>query len=147
MFALTISRTSMKMGYVESKNRSNLRITVQKAQLSDSRAIMALLFLLVDLQCNTFENTHNEQVLLFTQCFLPISRTFRHNHQIWNCGLQTLSVWQSLIFVSWERFKCLIYVFKCPGCFRYSHALGKESLTLSQTTNFKLSQTERVCRQ
>ena len=46
MFALTIPRTSMKMGHVRSKTRSFLRITVQKAQVSKSRAIMALLLLL-----------------------------------------------------------------------------------------------------
>ena len=38
-------RTSSKMGHVGSKTRSNLRITVQKAQMGDSRAIIALLFL------------------------------------------------------------------------------------------------------
>ena len=29
--------------------------------------------------------------------------TFRHFHYIWNCRLQTLSVWKSLKFVIWER--------------------------------------------
>ena len=57
----------------------------------------------------SFENTvgkgeiaHNEQFLLFPQCFLPFWRTFCHFHQIWNCGLQSLSVWASLKFVVWE---------------------------------------------
>ena len=55
-----------------------------------------------------FENTlgkgeiaRNEQFLLFPQCFLPIWITFCHFHQIWNCRLQTLSVWNSLKFVVW----------------------------------------------
>ena len=59
-----------------------------------------------------FENTvgkgeiaRNEQFLLFPQCFLSIWRTFCHFHQIWNCRLQTLSVWNSLKFVVWERVK------------------------------------------
>ena len=49
------------------------------------------------------EIAHNEQFLLFPQCFLPIWRTFCHFHQIQNCHLQTLSVWKSLKFVIWER--------------------------------------------
>ena len=62
------------------------------------------------LQCKSFENTagkgeiaRNEQYLLFPQCFLPIWRTFCHFHQIKNCRLQTLSVWNSLKFVVCER--------------------------------------------
>ena len=39
----------------------------------------------------------------FSQWFLPICRTFCHFHPIWNCRLQTLSVWLSLKFVVWER--------------------------------------------
>ena len=55
-----------------------------------------------------FENTvgkgeiaRNEQFYLFPQCFLPVWTTFRHFRQIWNCRLQTLSVWKSLKFVIW----------------------------------------------
>ena len=48
---------------------------------------------------------HYEQFLLFPQCFLPVWRTFCHFYQIWNCRLQTLSVWKSLKFVVWERVK------------------------------------------
>ena len=62
------------------------------------------------LQYKTFENTvgkgetvRNEQFLLFPQCFLSVWRTFFHFNQIWNCRLQTLSVWKSLKFVMWER--------------------------------------------
>ena len=62
------------------------------------------------LQYKPFENTagkgeiaRNEQFLLFPQSFLPVWRTFCHFHQIQNCRLQTLSVWESLKFVIWER--------------------------------------------
>ena len=55
-----------------------------------------------------FENTvgkgeiaRYEQFLLFPQCFLPIWITFCHFRQIWNCRLQTLSLWKSLKFVVW----------------------------------------------
>ena len=41
----------------------------------------------------------------FSQCFLPLSKTFCHFHQNSNCRLQTLSVWKSLKFVVWERVK------------------------------------------
>ena len=47
------------------------------------------------------EIARNEQFLLFPQCFLPIWITFCHFRQIWNCRLQTLSVWKSLKFVVW----------------------------------------------
>ena len=33
--------------------------------------------------------------------FYPFGLTFCHFCQIWNCGLQTLSVWKSLKFVVW----------------------------------------------
>ena len=64
------------------------------------------------MQYESLENTvgggeiaHYEQFLLFPQCFLPVLRTFCHIHQIWNCRLQTLSVWKCLKFVVWERIK------------------------------------------
>ena len=70
----------------------------------------ALLF--TCLQYKAFENnvgkreiSRNEQFLLFTQCFLPVWRTFCHFHQILNCCMQSLSVWKSLKFVVWERVK------------------------------------------
>ena len=60
----------------------------------------------------SFENTvgkgeiaHNEQFLLFPQCFLSILENFLPFHQTQNCHLQTLSVWYSLKFVVWERVK------------------------------------------
>ena len=39
--------------------------------------------------------------------FLPVLRTFCHFHQIWNCQLQTLSLWKSLKFLVWARIKRL----------------------------------------
>ena len=48
------------------------------------------------------EIARNEHFLLFPQCCLPFWRTFWHNYQIWNCRLQTFSVWKSLKFVVWE---------------------------------------------
>ena len=60
--------------------------------------------LLTTLGKKPFENTvgkgeiaHNEQILLFPQCFLPVWITFFHFCQIQNCRLQTLSVWKSLV--------------------------------------------------
>ena len=51
------------------------------------------------LQYKSFENivgkgeiARNEQFLLFSQCFLPVWRTFCHSHQIENCRLSTLSL-------------------------------------------------------
>ena len=41
----------------------------------------------------------------FSQCFLPILRTFCNFHQTYNCCLQTLSIWKSLEFNVWERVK------------------------------------------
>ena len=47
------------------------------------------------------EIARNEQFLRFPQCFLLVWITFFHFRQIWNCRLQTLSVWKSLKFVVW----------------------------------------------
>ena len=87
------------------------------------------------LQYKSFENTvgkgeiaRKEQFLLLPQCFLPTWRTFSSFHQIWNCRLQTLSVWKSLKFVIWERvntYFCLashnchilVYVHACVCAF------------------------------
>ena len=57
------------------------------------------------------EIARNEQFLLFPQCFLPVWRTFFHNHQIWNCRLLTLTIWKSLKFVVWERLKHLYIMY------------------------------------
>ena len=64
----------------------------------------------------SFENTMQkgeiaryEQFLLFPQCFLPFLRTLNHSYQIWNCHLQTLSVWKSLKIVVLEGVNARIY--------------------------------------
>ena len=64
---------------------------------------------LICLQYKSFENivgkgeiAHNEQFLLFPQCFLPIWGTFCYLYQIYNYRLQTLSVWKGIKFVNWE---------------------------------------------
>ena len=64
------------------------------------------------LQNKSFKNTvgkgeiaQNGQFLLFPQCFLPIWRTLCHFHQIWNCRVQTLSIWNILKFVVREKIK------------------------------------------
>ena len=45
----------------------------------------------------------------FSHCiFHPFLRTFRHFLQNCNCSRQTLSVWNSLQFVVWERVNNLI---------------------------------------
>ena len=45
----------------------------------------------------------------FPPCFLTLWRTFCHVPKIYNCRLQTLSLWRSLKFVIWERVKQLIF--------------------------------------
>ena len=63
-------------------------------------------------QYQSFENTvgngeisRKEQVLLLPQCFLPVWKIVCHFNQIWNCRLQSLSVWKGLKLVVWERVK------------------------------------------
>ena len=53
--------------------------------------------------------SHNKQFLLFPQCFLPFHKTFHHFHQLQNCHLQTLSVWESPKFVVWESPKFVVW--------------------------------------
>ena len=66
-----------------------------------------------------------EQFLLFPQCFLTIWTTFCYFRQIWNCRLQTLSVWKSLNFVSGNGLNLVNpKVCNCQGL----------TLTLSQTS-------------
>ena len=83
------------------------------------------------------ENAHNEQFLLFPKCFLPVWITFCKVRQVWNCRLQTFSIWKSLKFVVWERVNTST-----------SSSTLKETIHLThyQMTNFRLFQTERVCR-
>ena len=65
--------------------------------------------------------------------FYLFGRTLCRFHQIQNCRLQTLSVWNRLKFVICERVKM-------------AQSMCIRSLTLSQTTNVRLFQTERICR-
>ena len=101
------------------------------------------------LQYTSFENTkgkgeiaHNEQLLLFPQCFLTIWKTFCHVRQIWNRHLQTLSVSKGLKFVLWEILikseEIFIKFFKYLLCYHDS--------TLYQTINFGLVQIESIRR-
>ena len=90
-------------------------------------------------QYRSFENTvrkgeiaRNEQFFLFPQCFLPIWRTFCQFHLIWNCRLQTLSVWKSLKFVIWERVKIV-------------NALNPFSQSMTQVMFSSLCQTFNKC--
>ena len=53
-----------------------------------------------------------EQFLLYSQCFQPDWRTFRHFHQIGNCRLQTLLIWKSPKFVVWEGVNMGMLVFQ-----------------------------------
>ena len=66
------------------------------------------------------EIAHNEQFLLFPQCILPFWITFCHIHKIWNCHLQTLSVWKSLKFVVGKELSCCCrhcrFRSNCPEC-------------------------------
>ena len=59
------------------------------------------------LQNTAFENSmgkgRNEQFLFFPHHFLLYWIYFHHLYQIYNCRLQTLSVWDSLKFVVWWR--------------------------------------------
>ena len=49
------------------------------------------------------EIARNKQFLLFPQCFLPVWKSFCNIHQIRNCRLQMLWIWENLKFVIWER--------------------------------------------
>ena len=109
------------------------------------------------------EIVRNKQFLLLPQCFLPCWRTFCHFYQIPNCRLQTLSVfWNSLKFVIWERVKLEMawttvkasawtwdYIkqrVKNKPQRRHKSQCQQYVITLSQSTNFRLFQTEAVCR-
>ena len=82
------------------------------------------------------EIAHNKQFLLFPQCFLSFWRTFCNFHQIQNCCLQTLSDWKSLKFAIWEEFMLLH-----ETLYQASNYTVMDSLTLSQTKNFRLFHT------
>ena len=94
------------------KLRNNPFNSQKDFHLIGLKSIPTQWYLLTPLGNKPFENTvgkgeiaRNEQFLLFPQCFLSFWITFCHFCQIWNCRLQTLSVWKSLKFVVWERVK------------------------------------------
>ena len=56
------------------------------------------------------EITRNEQFLLFSQCFLPVWRTFSHfykKHQIVVCSL---SVWRSLKLLFGKGLRAFLFI-------------------------------------
>ena len=62
------------------------------------------------LQYKSFENTvgkeeiaRNEQFLFSHSVLYPFGELSAIVIKIWNCRLQSLSVWKSLKFVVWER--------------------------------------------
>ena len=78
----------------------------------------------------SFENTvgkgeiaRKELFLLFPQCFLSFRSTFYHFYQLYNCRLQTLSVWNSLKFVVWERVKYKKKMFNKEQTFIFNNCL------------------------
>ena len=46
-----------------------------------------------------------EHFLVFLPCFLPVWRNSCHFDRIWNCRLQSLSVWKSPKSVVWKKVK------------------------------------------
>ena len=101
------------------------------------------------------ENAGNHDFLLFPQYFLPFPKQITIFQSPRFCRLQMLSVWTSLKIVVWERVKQLYTIKKLrrsdlevsnakslPGM----NNLDWLQLTHYQTINFRLFQTERVCR-
>ena len=83
------------------------------------------------------EIAHFEQFLLFPQSFLTFRETPRHYHQIWNCRLQTHSVWQSLKFVIWERDNVVNYQMVSNQCLhKLDTLLNNKILDLSKLKTF-----------
>ena len=65
--------------------------------------------------------------------FYPFLRTFFHFHKIWNCRLQTLSVWKSIKCVVWERVKLNEFdgsVIMLTACFLWCTSILDKHLTL-----------------
>ena len=69
-------------------------------------------FVFMCLQYKSFENSvgkgeiaWNEKFLHFLQIFQTFQKAFQHFHQLQNCCLQTLSVWESLKSVIPKRVK------------------------------------------
>ena len=79
----------------------------------------------------------------FPPCFLPVLRAFCFFHQIWNYRLQTLSVWNDLTFVVWERVKVfsqfplgfIIRIIKSRNCKIKGKHFPKQSLPFMSLRN------------
>ena len=90
---------------------------------TQSRILMTLYEKLFENIVGKGKKASSQHFLHFPQCFLLYQRQKSLLKQQYNCRLQMLSIWS------------------CP---KFCH-LVKE-LTLSQTTNFTLYQTDRLCR-
>ena len=79
----------------------------------------------------------NKRFLFFSQCFLPYMALFFHFKCSLKCRLQFVSIWTSLklcrLVIDYGGNTMMMYV----SIIRLTHY---------QTTNFRLFQTERVCR-
>ena len=94
------------------------------------------------------EIARNEQFLLFPQCFLLnqiIVSPFVHISDI--IALLAAELEKPKFGISGKGLSIISHwIF--PQCFFFiSGTKSKNNLTLSQTTNFRLFQTERLCRQ
>ena len=99
---------------------SNPQPPTHKADALTTKAVYldsTLSLVLTSLQYKVFENTvgkvgiaHNKQFLLFPQCFLPFVRAVFYFHQIWNCCLQTLSLWKIKKNSDWEKVKKRVHI-------------------------------------
>ena len=85
------------------------------------------------------EIAQNEQFRLFPKCFLP--NNFRSVSLNLKLSSTNFLIWTSLKFVIWWRAKTSWLLQTFDFCFWV-----RSILTLSQTTNFRLFQTQRVCR-
>ena len=81
--------------------------------------------------CEKRRNACNNQFLLFSQCILPYMPLIFHFRCTIKCCLQFFSIWNSLKF--------------CRN--RLNLELFGKKLTLHQTTNDILLQSQTVCRQ
>ena len=112
------------------KNKHNFSCFLTFSQTSPGFYVYA-----IQVFWNTVGKGSKEQFLLFSQCFVPVWRTFCHFHQIWNFGLQALSVWEGLKFVVWERGKTVLIktrldrmcyvIFQTTLCYYYGQIYQK----------------------
>ena len=89
------------------------------------------------------EIAHNKQLLLFATVFFTLLENFAPFSSTLNCRLQTLSFWNSLKFVIWDRVKNLNglhnHIFQDSFNKSLSQQLSHERTYVSQTIlNFLL---------